>query len=96
MKKYVFLIKRGIKNEIEVEADNKNEAFNKIVEMMIEERKNDSRNEELDKEIIRYKLVKIIEKNEYGKLETKPYKRDEELVEIAQFFNVKYKKEFLG
>ena len=50
--------------------------------MMIEERKNDSRNEELDKEIIRYKLVKIIEKNEYGKLETKPYKRDEELVEI--------------
>ena len=82
MKKYVFLIKRGIKNEIEVEADNKNEAFNKIVEMMIEERKNDSRNEELDKEIIRYKLVKIIEKNEYGNLETKPYKRDEELVEI--------------
>ena len=82
MKKYVFLIKRGIKNEIEVEADNKNEAFNKGVEMMIEERKNDSRNEELDKEIIRYKLVKIIEKNEYGKLETKPYKRDEELVEI--------------
>ncbi|MBR3002781.1 MAG: hypothetical protein IKF38_04390 [Clostridia bacterium] len=82
MKKYVFLIKRGIKNEIEVEADNKNEAFNKVVEMMIEERKNDSRNEELDKEIIRYKLVKIIEKNEYGKLETKPYKRDEELVEI--------------
>lgn len=82
MKKYVFLIKRGIKNEIEVEADNKNEAFNKVVKMMIEERKNDSRNEELDKEIIRYKLVKIIEKNEYGKLETKPYKRDEELVEI--------------
>lgn len=82
MKKYVFLIKRGIKNEIEVEADNKNEAFNKVVEMMIEERKNDSRNEELDKEIIRYKLVKIIEKNEYEKLETKPYKRDEELVEI--------------
>lgn len=82
MKKYVFLIKRGIKNEIEVEADNKNEAFNKVVEMMMEERKNDSRNEELDKEIIRYKLVKIIEKNEYGKLETKPYKRDEELVEI--------------
>ena len=70
MKKYVFLIKRGIKNEIEVEADNKNEAFNKVVEMMREERKNDSRNEELDKEIIRYKLVKIIEKNEYGKLET--------------------------
>ncbi len=82
MKKYVFLIKRGIKNEIEVEADNKNEAFNKVVKMMTEERENDSRNEELDKEIIRYKLVKIIEKNEYGKLETKPYKRDEELVEI--------------
>lgn len=82
MKKYVFLIKRGIKNEVVVMADNKNEAFNKVVEMMIEERKNDSRNEELDKEIIRYKLVKIIEKNEYGKLETKPYKRDEELVEI--------------
>lgn len=82
MKKYVFLIKRGIKNEVVVMADNKKEAFNKVVEMMIEERKNDSRNEELDKEIIRYKLVKIIEKNEYGKLETKPYKRDEELVEI--------------
>ncbi len=82
MKKYVFLIKRGIKNEVVVMADNKNEAFNKVVKMMTEERENDSRNEELDKEIIRYKLVKIIEKNEYGKLETKPYKRDEELVEI--------------
>ena len=91
MKKYVFLIKRGIKNEIEVEADNKNEAFNKVVEMMIEERKNDSRNEELDKEIIRYKLVKIIEKNEYGKLETKPYKRDEELVEILDKLDEKDK-----
>ena len=89
MKKYVFLIKRGIKNEIEVEADNKNEAFNKVVEMMIEERKNDSRNEELDKEIIRYKLVKIIEKNEYGKLETKPYKRDEELLEILDTLDEK-------
>ena len=82
MKKYVFLIKRGIKNEVVVMADNKNEAFNKVVKMMTEERENDSRNEELDKEIIRYKFVKIIEKNEYGKLETKPYKRDEELVEI--------------
>ncbi len=82
MKKYVFLIKRGIKNEVVVMADNKNEAFNKVVKMMTEERENDSRNEEVDKEIIRYKLVKIIEKNEYGKLETKPYKRDEELVEI--------------
>lgn len=31
MKKYVFLIKRGIKNEVVVMADNKNEAFNKVV-----------------------------------------------------------------
>ena len=76
MKKYVFLIKRGIKNEVVVMADNKNEAFNKVVKMMTEERENDSRNEELDKEIIRYKLVKIIEKNEYGKLETKYIKSD--------------------
>lgn len=84
MKKYVFLIKRATKNEVEIEAKNKNEAFKKVIELMTEDRENDVKNIDLDKEIIRFRLIKIIEKNEDGKLETKPYKRDEELVEILE------------
>ena len=82
MKKYVFLIKKATKNEVEIEANNKSEAFKKVIELMTENRENDIKNIDLDKEIIRFRLTKIIEENEDGKLETKPYKRDEELVQI--------------
>ena len=82
MKKYVFLIKRATKNEVEIEAKNKNEAVKKVIELMTENREDDVKNVDLDKEIIRFRLTKIIEENEDGKLETKPYKRDEELVQI--------------
>ena len=81
MKKYVFLIKKATKNEVEIEANNKSEAFKKVIELMTENRENDIKNIDLDKEIIRFRLTKIIEENEDGKLETKPYKRDEELTE---------------
>ena len=82
MKKYVFLIKRATKNEVEIEAKNKNDAFKKVIELMTENREKDVNDADLDKEIIR--LTKIIEENEDGKLETKPYKRDEELVQILE------------
>ena len=84
MKKYVFLIKRATKNEVEIEAKNKNEAVKKVIELMTENREDDVKNVDLDKEIIRFRLTKIIEENEDGKLETKPYKRDEELVQILE------------
>ena len=84
MKKYVFLIKKATKNEVEIEANNKNEAFKKVIELMTEDRENNVKDIDLDKEIIRFRLTKIIEENEDGKLETKPYKRDEELVQILE------------
>ena len=84
MKKYVFLIKRATKNEVEIEAKNKNDAFKKVIELMTENREKDVKDIDLDKEIIRFRLTKIIEENEDGKLETKPYKRDEELVQILE------------
>ena len=34
MKKYVFLIKRATKNEVEIEAENKNEAFKKVMQFI--------------------------------------------------------------
>ena len=85
MKKYVFLIKRATKNEVEIEAENKNEAFKKVMQFIItEDGENNVNNIDIDKEIIRFRLTKIIEKNEDGKLETKPYKRDKELVGILE------------
>ena len=84
MKKYVFLIKKATKIDVEIEANNKSEAFKKVIELMTENREDDMKNIDLDKEIIRFRLTKIIEENEDGKLETKPYKRDEELVQILE------------
>lgn len=84
MKKYVFLIKKATKIDVEIEANNKSEAFKKVIELMTENREDDIKNIDLDKEIIRFRLTKIIEENEDGKLETKPYKRDEELVQILE------------
>ena len=71
MKKYVFLIKRATKNEVEIEAENKNESFKKVMQFITEDGENNVNN--ID-----------IEKNEDGKLETKPYKRDKELVGILE------------
>ena len=66
---------------------------------MTENREKDVNDADLDKEIIR--LTKIIEENEDGKLETKPYKRDEELVQILEeldekedYFRENYRKYF--
>ena len=84
MKKYVFLIKRATKNEVEIEAENKNESFKKVMQFITEDGENNVNNIDIDKEIIRFRLTKIIEKNEDGKLETKPYKRDKELVGILE------------
>ena len=84
MKKYVFLIKRATKNEVEIEAENKNEAFKKVMQFITEDGENNVNNIDIDKEIIRFRLTKIIEKNEDGKLETKPYKMDKELVGILE------------
>ena len=84
MKKYVFLIKKATKIDVEIEANNKSEACKKVIELMTENREDDMKNIDLDKEIIRFRLTKIIEENEDGKLETKPYKRDEELVQILE------------
>ena len=70
MKKYVFLIKRATKNEVEIEAENKNEAFKKVMQFITEDGENNVNNIDIDKEIIRFRLTKIIEKNEDGKLET--------------------------
>ena len=84
MKKYVFLIKRATKNEVEIEAENKNESFKKVMQFITEDGENNVNNIDIDKEIIRFKLTKIIEKNEDGKLETKQYKRDKELVGILE------------
>ena len=64
-------------------------------------REKDVKDIDLDKEIIRFRLTKIIEENEDGKLETKPYKRDEELVQILEeldekedYFRENYRKYF--
>ena len=52
MKKYVFLIKRATKNEVEIEAENKNEAFKKVMQFITEDGENNVNNIDIDKEII--------------------------------------------
>lgn len=66
MKKYVFLIKRATKNEVEIEAENKNEAFKKVMQFITEDGENNVNNIDIDKEIIRFRLTKIIEKMKMG------------------------------
>ena len=84
MKKYVFLVKKAIKSEIEIEAENKADAFKKLVPLLTDDDDKFVKNIETEKQIFRFKLTDIIEENEEGKMEKKPYKRDEELIKIIE------------
>jgi hypothetical protein len=83
MKKYIFLIKKAIKNEVEIDAENKNEAFKKLVNLVTEDEDKILQNDP-DKQIMRFKLKEIIEENDDGIEEKHQYKRDEELVKIIE------------
>lgn len=82
MKKYVFLLKRATKNEIEIIAENKNEAFNKLMNLVTKEDEKMLNSVDPDKQILRIKLKEIIEDGENGRKEKNEYKIDEELVKI--------------
>lgn len=82
MKKYVFLLKKATKNEIEIIAENKNEAFNKLMNLVTKEDEKMLNSVDPDKQILRIKLKEIIEDGENGRKEKNEYKIDEELVKI--------------
>lgn len=84
MKKYVFLLKRATKSEVEIVAENKNEAFNNLMNLVTKEDKELLKNIDPDKQILRVKLKEIIEENADGKEQKNEYKRDEELVKIIE------------
>ena len=84
MKKYVFLLKRATKSEIEINAENKNEAFNNLMDLVAKEDEKIFKNIDPDKQILRVKLKEIIEENADGKEQKNEYKRDEELVKIIE------------
>lgn len=83
MKKYIFIIKKATKHEVEVEAENKNEAFKKVMDLATKEDENYMNNVEIDKQICRFKLKETIEEND-GKIERKEYKRDEDILKIIE------------
>lgn len=84
MKKYVFLLKRATKSEVEIKAENKNEAFNNLMNLVAKEDERVFNNIDPDKQILRVKLKEIIEENADGKEQKNEYKRDEELVKIIE------------
>lgn len=84
MKKYVFLLKRATKSEVEIMAENKNEAFNNLMNLVTKEDEKLLNNIDPDKQILRVKLKEIIEENADGKEQKNEYKRDEELVKIIE------------
>jgi len=84
MKKYVFLLKRATKSEVEIMAENKNEAFNNLMNLVTKEDEKMLNSIDPDKQILRVKLKEIIEENADGKEEKNEYKRDEELVKIIE------------
>ena len=61
MKKYVFTIKKATKYGVEIEAENKNEAFKKIMNLATEDDEKNINNADIDKQIYRFKLKEIIE-----------------------------------
>lgn len=83
MKKYVFTIKKATKYGVEIEAENKNEAFKKIMNLATEDDEKNINNADIDKQIYRFKLKEIIEEKD-GKVERKEYKRDEDIVKIIE------------
>lgn len=84
MKKYIFLLKRATKSEVEIKAENKNEAFNNLMNLVAKEDEKVFNNIDPDKQILRVKLKEIIEENADGKEQKNEYKRDEELVKIIE------------
>lgn len=84
MKKYVFLLKRATKSEVEIKAENKNEAFNILMNLVTKEDKKVFNEIDPDKQILRIKLKEIIEENADGIEEKNEYKRDEELVKTIE------------
>lgn len=84
MKKYIFLLKRATKSEVEIMAENKNEAFNNLMNLVTKEDGKLLNNIDPDKQILRVKLKEIIEENADGKEQKSEYKRDEELVKIIE------------
>lgn len=83
MKKYVFIIKKATKYQVEVEAENKNEAFKKLMNLATKEDEKNINNVDVDKQIYRFKLKEIIEEKD-GKVERKEYKRDEDILKIIE------------
>ena len=83
MKKYVFTIKKATKYGVEIEAENKNEAFKKIMNLATKEDEKNINNADIDKQIYRFKLKEIIEEKD-GKIERKEYKRDEDILKIIE------------
>lgn len=83
MKKYVFTIKKATKYGVEIEAENKNEAFKKIMNLATEDDEKNINNADIDKQIYRFKLKEIIEEKD-GKIERKEYKRDEDILKIIE------------
>lgn len=83
MKKYVFTIKKATKYGVEIDAENKNEAFKKIMNLATEDDEKNINNADIDKQIYRFKLKEIIEEKD-GKVERKEYKRDEDILKIIE------------
>lgn len=83
MKKYVFTVKKATKYGVEIEAENKNEAFKKIMNLATKEDEKNINNADIDKQIYRFKLKEIIEEKD-GKVERKEYKRDEDILKIIE------------
>lgn len=83
MKKYVFTVKKATKYGVEIEAENKNEAFKKIMNLATEDDEKNINNADIDKQIYRFKLKEIIEEKD-GKVERKEYKRDEDILKIIE------------
>ena len=63
MKKYVFSIRKAIKNEVEIEAKNRAEAFKKLIKVF---QKNDKKlfKNTKEAEVLRMKLERVFDTND--------------------------------
>lgn len=84
MKKYVFLLKKATRSEVEIEAENKDIAFKKLVKLVTEDEEKIMEENDVDKQILRIKLKAIIEENADGNLQKNEYKSDEDLLKIVE------------
>lgn len=84
MKKYIFLVKKATKSEVEIKAENKQEAFNNLMTLLTEKNPKILKEIDPDRQILRVKLKEIITENDNGIEEKNEYKRDEELVKIIE------------